>query len=115
MTHGKATITTESVANETHYAIGHAQSTIEKALRFMADPDRKERVKQLTCKRCFYIWVGRISGQAFTDAPCWICEEVQTYANTDTDKLCQKCASKHDLCKHCAADLHLRPRRVYGK
>ena len=108
-------INAEKVSHETYFAINHAQETVEKALRFLADPDKVKRLEEVTCKRCYYIWTGRISGQAFTDVPCGICEMTVTYANTDTNKLCNDCAKKNELCAHCGADLHLRPRRKFER
>lgn len=35
------------------------------------------------------------------------------FYNSDTDKLCDDCASKHKLCKRCGADIELVNKSFY--
>ena len=104
-----------SVTSSTDHAIGHGADYVERALGFLADRGRKERLKRSLCRRCYYIWIERIGGAAMTNQSCGICGEDVMYSSTATDKLCLRCAVKHELCKQCGADIHLRPRRIYGK
>lgn len=113
MTHAKSKIDSVSVQSETGYAIDHAQSVIHASLRYLADPERKERLAAGRCKRCYYIWTARIGGSAMTMQPCGVCDEEVWYGSTATDKICQPCAAKKELCRQCGGDLHMRPRRIY--
>lgn len=112
MTHAKANIDSASVQSATDHATGHAQEVVRSALRYLADPDRKERLGAGQCKRCFYIWNARIGGAAITMQPCAICSEEVMYGSTATDKLCLPCATKHEICRQCGGDLLMRPRRI---
>lgn len=113
MQNPKSTIDPASVTRSTDSAIGHAESLVESALRFLADKDAKDRRKESKCKRCYYIWHSRIGGAAMTTQYCGICDTPVLYGSTATDKLCLPCALKHELCKQCGADVQLRPRRIY--
>lgn len=113
MEHSKASITASSVQWATDIAINYAQDSIEGALGYLADKSKKERREKGECKFCFYMRTQRIGGAAMTSQPCGICGEYQMYGSTNTDKICLKCAKKHELCKYCGADLELRPRRVF--
>lgn len=71
--------------------------------RFSEDPDVKKRMQRHFCIRCHYS--TRLAGQAFTEAPCGLCGEVQTFSSTATDALCRLCAVAHRMCAHCAGDI----------
>lgn len=88
----------------------YRDSTVEKALRLLSDPDKKTRLSQLECPSCFYLSVGRVAGQAFTQWSCLACGEEGTHPNTGTPKLCRSCAEKFHLCVDCCADLDLQLR-----
>jgi len=109
----KATIDSVSVTSATDMAISYAESIVQKALEFLRDDRKKERLVEVECKTCFYINNQRIGGAAMTSRPCGICDMPQMYGSTATDKLCLKCALEHQLCKQCGADVLMRPRRIF--
>jgi hypothetical protein len=98
-----------SVMRATDFAKNYAQSTVEKGLLYLADPDKKTR---LECPTCYYL-LARIGGACMTTQPCGLCGTPQTYGSTATDALCETCARRDSLCKHCGGDLHMRVRRVF--
>lgn len=102
-----------SVARDTDYALDLGKTYVEKAFKWLGDPKRKDRILQNLCKTCYYIRNERIGGAAMTTQPCGVCEVPVTYSSTCTDALCAACAKKQELCKHCGADVRLRPRRVF--
>lgn len=109
----KAIIDSVSVSRATDTAIQYGESIVQRALEFMRDDKRKQRLAEAECKTCFYVNNQRIGGSAMTSRPCGICEIPQMYGSTATDKLCVACAVKHQLCKQCGGDLLLRPRRIF--
>lgn len=115
MNYPKSTIDSVSVTRATDFAINYADTTIQQALEYMRDDQKKSRLDKGLCKFCFYMRSERIGGAAITTQPCGICEQDQRYGSTATDKLCAKCAVEHQLCKQCGADLMLRPRRIFKK
>jgi hypothetical protein len=90
-------------------AKNYVSDVISHANDVQADPRKKERLKQNECIACFYR--GRIGGAAMTSRPCGLCGQEEMYGSTATDALCLACAQKHELCKHCGGDLHMRVRR----
>ena len=110
-----AVIDQVSVYSATDFANCLGQDYVEASLRWMRDPEQKERRKAGECKTCYYIHHSRMGGAAMTTRPCGICHMPVTYSSTNTDKLCMDCAQTHQLCKHCGADVLLRPRRKFGK
>lgn len=82
------------------------------ALNLANDPRKKDRLEKSFCKNCYY-QPSRIAGQAVTERPCGICEEIQWYSSTYTFVICSNCAKENELCNECGADVHLRPRRKY--
>ena len=115
MQQNKATIDSVSVTHSTDSAIQYGESIVHRALEFMRDDRRKERLAEAECKTCFYVNYARIGGSAMTSRPCGICEVPQMYGSTATDKLCLKCAIEHQLCKQCGGDVLMRPRRIFKK
>lgn len=113
MTQLKKEVNSDSVQRDTGFAIQYANETIESALRYLADPDRKQRMTEARCKRCFYMMRSRIGGACMTQRPCGICNKNVMYGSTATDILCEPCGVKHAICRQCGGDLLMRPRRVY--
>ena len=100
-------ITENDVSVDTHYRRQSAEKTVLQAMAYLKDADKKERVKQNLCGYCYYINNVRLAGQAFTSYNCAVCDKEFTHPNTDTYKLCDKCASKYELCKYCGSDIFL--------
>lgn len=67
------------------------------------DPDSIRRLDIQNCKTCHYS--TRMAGQAFTDSECGFCDNMMTFSNTDTDMLCQRCATMNEACKHCGGEM----------
>lgn len=91
------------ITRRTSVSKSRAQDLILLAESLVKDVDREVRLEQHLCKSCYYF--SRMSGQAFTRRPCGICNEVQTYSNTDTHDLCKPCAVENKLCKRCSAKM----------
>lgn len=108
-----AKIDQDTVTWETDRAKHIAEETVAKALRFLADPDKKKRLAEGLCATCCYLLSVRIGGAAMTCKPCGICGEEMTFGSTATDDLCKPCALKHELCRQCGGDVRLRVRRVF--
>ena len=83
--------------------------TLEHAKNLETDPRKAERIEKSECVVCFY--GSRIGGASMTNRECMSCGKNELYPSTATDVLCMGCAKKHDLCKHCGADIKLRVRR----
>jgi hypothetical protein len=113
MEYPKKTIDSVSVTRATDLAHQYSQDCIKRSLDFLADPRRKERLKELECKACYYIRTNRVGGASMTTQTCGICGSPEMYGSTNTDVLCAKCASEHQLCKYCGGDVLMRPRRIF--
>lgn len=73
-------------------------------LHFNSDPFKSDRIKEQTCKFCFY-HPPAMSFQAFTHHKCDICKEELIFPNSDINHVCKPCANEHNLCIHCGGDL----------
>lgn len=96
----------------TDFARGYVDATTRAALNYANDPEKRDRLADSQCIRCWY-QESRIGGAAITHSPCGICGKEMSFANTNTDTLCKECAMGAALCRHCGADVQLRPRRKY--
>ena len=67
--------------------------------RYFEDPDKEKRIESQECVICYY--GGKIGGAAMTNSNCICCEKQMMFGSTCVDNLCQPCAEKHGLCKHC--------------
>ena len=114
MEHAPAKIDTNSVQDQTDFARAYIDSTIQRALQYATDPEKKIRLKEGYCVRCYYAG-SRIGGAAITQRPCGVCGTKMMFGSTATDSVCPPCAIKWDLCRQCGADLRLRPRRKFEK
>ena len=95
----------ESARNRTYFNKEYINKLTAGLIKYYSDPDKKARLSEAICKHCFYVYTSRIGGSAITHKNCDICNEVQTFASTCTDALCQKCAIENKICKHCGAKL----------
>ena len=114
MEHAPAKIDTESVQHQTDFARARIDAALRRALQYATDPDKKMRLAEGFCISCFYSG-PRIGGAAMTERPCGVCGTKMMFGSTATDKVCQACAVKQELCRECGADLRLRPRRKFEK
>ena len=110
MTRNAVNIDQVSMMRATDFAKGYCDDTVAKAMQVLTDPDKKERISKLECLACWYL-MGKIGGAAMTEQACGACGKTQLYGSACTDVVCRDCAKEKELCKHCGADLHLRPRR----
>lgn len=67
------------------------------------DPEKEERLNQQVCKICFYSSLAAFC--AMTYANCGVCNNETLYSSSDFDKLCQRCATMHEACKHCGGEM----------
>jgi hypothetical protein len=108
-----AHIDSVSVRRATDFARTTGDATVAKAIKFLDDPERLQRIKDSQCKTCYYILRSRLGGPTATERPCGICGKNELYDTTTTDPICFDCAVKNELCKRCGGDIHMRPRRSY--
>lgn len=57
------------------------------------------------CKKCKEADKGMFAGQGFRDFTCALCEETDTWHNTNVPKFCSKCSEKLNMCQRCGASL----------
>lgn len=101
----------EDVQNATHFGRQHLKDWIERAERAFADLDREKRLERQECRWCYYAHPSRLGGAAITHKPCDTCNEVMTFSNTCTDRICKPCGERLGLCVRCCADINLVDRR----
>lgn len=95
---------------QTSQQIRYVKSVLKRAEKYANDPDKASRMTEALCKVCYYDQ-SRIGGAACTSTQCAGCETVIHSGNTCIDILCPSCATKHQLCKHCGADVNLVHKR----
>lgn len=71
------------------------------------DPSKDKRTEAQFCRHCFYKHKDPYLRPIETSQPCAACGTGQYFPDTETGILCQPCATKHDLCMHCGADINL--------
>jgi len=98
------TRTLEDAQRKTHWNNEHARFQAAHLVQYFADLESESRMKAWRCKFCFYLARG-IAGQAFTKSACTACGVEMLFPTTSTDNLCEKCAKKMKLCKHCGAHM----------
>jgi hypothetical protein len=79
--------------------------------RIVMDSSEEKRLEEQECRCCFYD--SKIGGAAMTETNCSNCEKILYFESTNTDKLCEDCAKKHKLCKHCGADMEYKEREEF--
>lgn len=95
-------------ANDSHkQSIAYYRKMLE---GFDKDPQRAERLAATLCHSCFYNQ-SRIGGASCTSEQCAFCDTVLHSGNTNVDVMCQECAKKTGLCRHCGCDMDLKNRR----
>lgn len=67
------------------------------------DPNKVERNDQQICKVCFYH--KKVALCVMTLYNCGVCDDEILHSNSDVDKLCQRCATMHEACKHCGGEM----------
>jgi hypothetical protein len=75
---------------------------------------RDYRLRCRECPRCWYLRGPSISGQAFTDYKCRLCEQTKSHENTSTPSYCPECCDKFALCGACGGTLDCKRRRMKG-
>jgi hypothetical protein len=95
---------------QTDKAKRRMESTIRLYNQYMTDPEQKQRLEKQECTVCFYA-DSRIGGAAMTSSNCAGCNKPMGFGSTCVDLLCQDCACKLRLCKHCGADMEYKMRR----
>jgi hypothetical protein len=102
-------LTPVNCVTATLFSKSQVDSILELATKLANDPEKNQRLENCECKACYYM--SRIGCAAMTSRPCGSCGEDRMYGSTNTNALCKPCAVKHNLCKHCGGDLHMRVRR----
>lgn len=100
-----------TLRSATHRAHSKVQGIFELAQALTEDVHQAIRHARHYCKACFY-GPPRLGGAAMTTQPCMCCGTPQQYNSTNTDALCEPCAQKHRLCKHCGGDIDMDVMRV---
>jgi hypothetical protein len=89
------------------------RESLERLRKLVEDPESSARREAQECVLCYYS--ARIGGAAITERDCGGCGAPQQFMNTATDVLCRDCAKAYGLCKHCGADVALKPRRKLAR
>lgn len=105
MTHNQKQVTLQSVQWTTHLR----KEQLDNFRKAVEDPEVRARKAKCECVFCFYV-NRKIGGQAFTDTECGLCRAKMVFGDTCVDMLCEGCARKHRLCKHCGSDIDLKGR-----
>ncbi len=108
----KATVDAPKVVNSTFFVRKRMDKTIELAEKFKVDPDKKKRLEKHECPVCFYI-DSRIGGAIMCTVQCGLCDEIMQFPSTSTDVLCESCAKRTGLCRHCGSDVNVKKRRKF--
>jgi hypothetical protein len=95
----------------TAIAVDRAERVQRNVDEYRADAMKDDRAKALECKSCFYLARDRVAGQAFTAWRCGVCGAEHVHHNTNVPKVCDDCASRHDLCTVCGGDREMRAGR----
>ncbi len=95
------------ISYRNRFASRRIENTLRLAENYRNDPERVERLKLQECIVCYYN--VRITGQAFTQWHCVLCNKEGMHHNTGIPTLCKDCAEKEGLCKQCGATLHIKP------
>lgn len=72
---------------------------------YSTDSSKEDREKEHKCKYCYYIETGMVSMSVMTNFDCINCGKTMMFASSNTDVLCEECAIKLNLCKHCGANI----------
>lgn len=107
----KRIINKGNIAHANSRAKINIESILERADRLKKDPEKKKRLSESLCKCCYYVDTMRVGGATITQIDCGICDKEMSFSNTCVDVICPECAKKHELCKHCGADIDLKNRR----
>jgi hypothetical protein len=93
--------------HKTHYKDFH-QNDLKRLQQWIDnvknDPDNKNRLKDHTCRYCFY-HPPKMALQAFTNSNCKDCEVTMSFPSSLTDDFCKPCAERNEVCKHCGAEM----------
>lgn len=93
----------DEIEKGTMYKADKIKSILKLADQVTNDPQKESRMKQQLCVTCYYRI--QIAGQRFTYRDCNICETKMEFSSTAVDKICQKCAINHSICKKCMAEI----------
>ena len=106
-------LTLSDVNGAVDFAKYRIEQTTLRALTYLTDPDKKDRRARHECVVCCY--GDRIGGSAMTACYCGICQKELRFSSTSIDKVCDACATKLDLCRHCGATSELKVPRTLRK
>lgn len=107
----KTNIDSVSVTRQTSQNCRHISDLQSRLADYDEDSQKKARLQKALCRYCMYYATSRIGGAAVSSRSCSFCETTLHSGNTNVDILCVPCATKHEICCRCGADLHDRVRR----
>lgn len=99
-------LTTEKIANNTHWAERYAANMQNRLNQYQADDRKASRIRDRLCRTCYYLR-GGLAGQAFTSYTCQECGKEQSHPNTAVPKYCAACSDKYGACQDCGADMEI--------
>lgn len=92
--------------NNTRWNASRVESLRKQLAKFELDTNEDDRIFDWLCKTCYYIRLsGGVSLQAFHFNDCEFCGTEQTFANSDTRKVCLACAQQYSVCRNCMGDI----------
>jgi hypothetical protein len=100
-----------NITFQTSMSRRHAEELVEAVRGYEADDKKEERFAAVECKRCFYLYRGRVGGCAMTRWSCGVCGKKSMHGSTAVPCICKDCGTKHKLCTYCGGDLDMRERR----
>jgi hypothetical protein len=106
-------MTVMTMASATIQGAERIAELLARAKRIAEDADRDERLAHGQCKACFYGRGSRLTAAAMTRTACMCCQTEMTFGSSSIDVLCKPCASRHQLCSHCGADVNLEMRESW--
>jgi hypothetical protein len=74
--------------------------------KMTSDAEKENRLKSFKCRYDFY-QRGGIAGAAMTEYNCELCNSNQIWNNTNSPRVCEKCAEEFQICVRCSGDINL--------
>ena len=105
-----ATMSNTMMSRSTYRAVARVKEWVYMAEMVTHDTRKTDRMARHECRACFY--APRIGGAAMVWRPCMSCGVDVVFRSTATGVLCELCAVKHSLCKHCGGDVEMRGDRT---
>ena len=105
----KKNINLATISRSTYISKSMIESRVREAEAVINDSEKNKRLKQQECPACYYLR-GRVGGAAMTTTECGLCGKIIHFSSTCVDVVCEDCAKRNNLCKHCGGDIECKQR-----